>query len=84
MNVELPEWVYNLAASDLSFRESLRTLSQYSLVTPETDLDGFSIHPVVHIWSLHNIETKECREQISVYALCIVAEFASALSTDNS
>ncbi len=80
---ELPKWASELAVSELSFRACVRILSQYSLITPAADTDGFSIHPVVHSWSLHNVDS-ESRKTLREYALCVVARLASASKDDLS
>jgi tetratricopeptide (TPR) repeat protein len=62
-----------LAASKLSFRDSLSVLGHYSLVNPTEGSTAFSIHPVVHDWSLHNIKDEEAREALCARAIRIVA-----------
>jgi tetratricopeptide (TPR) repeat protein len=70
-----------IATDDLSFQDSVGVLAQYSLVNNTEGTGEFSIHPVVHDWSLYNIVDDQAREQLCVRAICIVAE--SILSSED-
>ena len=73
---------FSIAAEELSFQHSLSVLYQYSLVVSKAE-QGFSIHPVVHTWCLHNIAQMEAKEQLCGRAIGIVAGMApSSTSAD--
>jgi hypothetical protein len=63
-----------LATDGLSFQDSVGVLAQYSLVSNAEGTGEFSIHAVVHDWSLYNITDDQAREQLCVRAICMVAE----------
>ncbi|KAK3650355.1 hypothetical protein LTR56_006331 [Elasticomyces elasticus] len=62
-----------IATDELKFRDSLAVLCDYSLVVADDEGTGFSIHPVVHAWCLHNATRAERREQLCDRALLLVA-----------
>jgi hypothetical protein len=70
-----------IATDDLSFQDSVGVLAYYSLLNNTEGTGEFSIHPVVHDWSLYNIVDDQAREQLCVRAICIVAE--SILSSED-
>ncbi|KAK3613247.1 hypothetical protein LTR56_027995 [Elasticomyces elasticus] len=59
---------------ELSFQDSLGVLAQYSLINATAGGSGFSIHLVVHNWSLHNIAVREAREVLCARAIRMVAK----------
>ena len=63
----------SLQTDELSFQHSLSVLSHYSLVIANVD-EGFSIHPVVHEWCLHNIVLLKAKEHLCAQAIFMVAE----------
>ncbi|KAH7377114.1 P-loop containing nucleoside triphosphate hydrolase protein [Plectosphaerella cucumerina] len=49
-----PEWLRDLAASQVRFLEAVRLLLRYSMIeAPEDAEEGYSMHPVVHKWASH-------------------------------
>jgi tetratricopeptide (TPR) repeat protein len=64
----------SIAEDVLSFKDSVGVLAQYSLVNNTEGISNFSIHAVVHEWSLYNIVDDETKEQLCERAICIVAE----------
>lgn len=69
----------------LAFRHSVSLLSGYSLVVPDEDGQGFSIHPVVHKWCMHNITQLERRQQLSTEALrFVVAQIPQSVGSEYS
>ena len=62
------------ATSELSFQDSLGILAQYSLINASIGGASFSIHPVVHNWSLHNITDREVRGRLCAKAIRMVAK----------
>ena len=63
----------SLPTDELSFQHSLSMLSHYSLVIANVD-EGFSIHPVVHEWCLHNVVLMKKKEHLCAQAIFMVAE----------
>lgn len=63
-----------IAIDELSFHDSLGVLEQYSLVYKTEGMDSFSIHVVVHAWSLYNIVNDEVRERLCMQAIRMIAE----------
>jgi tetratricopeptide (TPR) repeat protein len=63
-----------IATNKLSFQDSVGVLAQYSLVNKTEGMGNFSIHAVVHEWSLYNIVDDQARERLCVRAICMVAE----------
>ncbi|KAK3643209.1 hypothetical protein LTR56_010356 [Elasticomyces elasticus] len=66
------EYAMAIATDRLRFRHSLGVLSDYSLIVADIEGRGFSIHPVVHAWCLHNVVSSETREQLCERALVLV------------
>jgi tetratricopeptide (TPR) repeat protein len=64
----------SIAGDELSFKDSVGVLVQYSLINKSEGTGSFSIHAVVHDWSLYNIVDDQTKEQLCVRAICIVAE----------
>jgi tetratricopeptide (TPR) repeat protein len=64
----------SIAGDELSFKDSVGVLVQYSLVNQSEGTGSFSIHAVVHDWSLYNIVDDQTKEQLCVRAIRIVAE----------
>jgi tetratricopeptide (TPR) repeat protein len=64
----------SLPRDKLSFRHAAGVLSQYSLVNNTEGTGSFSIHAVVHEWSLYNIADDQGRERLCVRAIRMVAE----------
>ncbi|KAK4898802.1 hypothetical protein LTR49_027737 [Elasticomyces elasticus] len=64
----------SIAMDELSFQDSLGVLVQYSLIDATTGGSSFSIHPVVHNCSLHNIAVRETRELLCSRAIRMVAK----------
>ena len=62
-----------LVADELSFLDAVGVLAEYSLVNSMEDTGRFSIHAVVHEWSLYNIADDETRERLCVRAIRMVA-----------
>jgi tetratricopeptide (TPR) repeat protein len=62
-----------LVADELSFLDAVGVLAEYSLVNSMDDPGRFSIHAVVHEWSLYNIADDETRERLCVRAIRMVA-----------
>ncbi|GAB7336818.1 hypothetical protein MBLNU13_g11326t2 [Cladosporium sp. NU13] len=62
-----------LVADELSFLDAVGVLAEYSLVNSMEDTGRFSIHAVVHEWSLYNIADDETRERLCVRAMRMVA-----------
>ncbi|GAB7336824.1 hypothetical protein MBLNU13_g11329t2 [Cladosporium sp. NU13] len=54
-----------IATNKLSFQDSVGVLAQYSLVNKTEGAGDFSIHAVVHDWSLYNIVDDQAREQFA-------------------
>jgi tetratricopeptide (TPR) repeat protein len=63
-----------IATNKLSFQDSVGVLAQYSLVNKTEGISRFSIHAVVHEWSLYNIVDDGAREQLCVRAIRMVAK----------
>jgi tetratricopeptide (TPR) repeat protein len=63
-----------IATNKLSFQDSVGVLAQYSLVNKTEGMSSFSIHAVVHEWSLYNIVDDGAREQLCVRAIRMVAK----------
>jgi tetratricopeptide (TPR) repeat protein len=61
-----------IATDELSFQDSVGVLAQYSLVNNNEGAGNFSIHAVVHDWSLYNIVDDQARERLCVRAIRIV------------
>jgi hypothetical protein len=49
-------------------------LAQYSLVNNIEGTDGFSIHSVVHEWSLYNVIDNQARERLCMQAIRMVVK----------
>jgi tetratricopeptide (TPR) repeat protein len=64
----------SIAGDELSFRDSIGVLVQYSLVNQSEGTGSFSIHAVVHDWSLYNIVDHQTKEQLCMRAIRMVAE----------
>jgi hypothetical protein len=64
----------SIATDDFSFQDSVGVLAQYSLVNNTEGMGYFSIHAVVHDWSLYNIVDDQARERLCVQAIRMVAE----------
>jgi tetratricopeptide (TPR) repeat protein len=64
----------SIAEDVLSFKDSVGVLAQYSLVNKTEGMSSFSIHAVVHEWSLYNIVDDRAREQLCVRAIRMVAK----------
>ena len=62
-----------LSGDDIMFFDCVRVLSQYSLVTGLTDKESYSIHSVLHAWSLHNVKLSGEEQLLSSFALRLVA-----------
>lgn len=62
-----------MATNKLSFQDSVGVLAQYSLVNNTEGAGNFSIHAVVHDWSLYNIVDDQAREQLCAQAVRMVA-----------
>ncbi|KAK5690099.1 hypothetical protein LTR17_026065 [Elasticomyces elasticus] len=69
----ISEDVIIIAADKLKFHHSLGVLSNYSLVVADIEGTGYSIHPVVHAWCLHNVARAEIGEQLRDRAIALVA-----------
>ncbi|KAK5684545.1 hypothetical protein LTS10_004415 [Elasticomyces elasticus] len=67
----------SVAMDELTFHHSLGVLSDYSLVDADTEGTGFSIHPVVHAWCLHNVTGADMREKLCDRALVLIASMIS-------
>jgi len=67
-----------IATNKLSFQDSVGVLAQYSLVNKTEGMSSFSIHAVVHEWSLYNIVDDRAREQLCVRAIRMVARSISS------
>jgi tetratricopeptide (TPR) repeat protein len=85
---ELVASVHKIGAGILShkltFRHILSLLSNYSLATPDVQNEGFSIHPVVHAWCLHNLITAEDKQRLCSRAMrLVVGVMPSSKSTDD-
>ncbi|KAK5711258.1 hypothetical protein LTR15_012548 [Elasticomyces elasticus] len=65
----ISEDVTIIATDKLKFLHSLEVLCSYSLVVADIEGTGFSIHPVVHAWCLHNAARGEMQEQLRDRAL---------------
>jgi hypothetical protein len=68
-----------IATNKLSFQDSVGVLAQYSLVNKTDGMSSFSIHAVVHEWSLYNIVNDRAREQLCVQAIRMVAKCVPSL-----
>jgi tetratricopeptide (TPR) repeat protein len=68
-----------IATNKLSFQDSVGVLAQYSLVNKTEGMSSFSIHAVVHEWSLYNIVDDGAREQLCVRAIRMVAKSIPSL-----
>ncbi|KAK5681394.1 hypothetical protein LTR17_027458 [Elasticomyces elasticus] len=77
------EGVATIATDELNFRHSLGVLSHYSLVVADVEGTGFSIHPVVHAWCLHNIACIEVREQLCGRAVRLIVEMIPSSDSDS-
>ncbi|KAK5729529.1 hypothetical protein LTR17_011832 [Elasticomyces elasticus] len=77
------EAVTIIATDELKFRHSLGVLCDYSLVVADVERTGFSIHPVVHAWCLHNAVRLEMREQFCDRALELVVGIISKHADDS-
>jgi tetratricopeptide (TPR) repeat protein len=64
----------SIATDELSFRDAVGVLAQYSLVNNNEGWGNFSIHAVVHKWSLYNIVDDQARERLCVRAISMVAK----------
>jgi tetratricopeptide (TPR) repeat protein len=64
----------SIATDELSFEDSVGVLAQYSLVNNIEERSSFSIHAVVHEWSLHNIINDQARERLCIKAIRMVAK----------
>jgi tetratricopeptide (TPR) repeat protein len=62
-----------LVTDELLFLDAVGVLAEYSLVNSMKDKDRFSIHSVVHEWSLYNITDDKTRERLCVRAIRMVA-----------
>jgi tetratricopeptide (TPR) repeat protein len=63
-----------IATDKLSFQDSVGVLAQYSLVNKTEGASNFTIHAVVHDWSLYNIVDDEDRERLCVRAIRMVSK----------
>jgi tetratricopeptide (TPR) repeat protein len=63
-----------IATNKLSFQDSVGVLAQYSLVNKTEGMSSFSIHAVVHEWSLYNIIDDQARKRLCVQAIRMVVE----------
>jgi hypothetical protein len=63
-----------LAKDELSFLDAIGVLAEYSLVNITEGTASFSIHAVVHNWSLYNIIDDHVRERLCIRAMRMVAE----------
>jgi hypothetical protein len=52
----------SIATDSLSFQDSVEVLAQYSLVNNTRETSNFSIHAIVHDWSLYHIVNDQTRE----------------------
>ena len=57
----------------LSFRDAVGVLAQYSLVNNTEETGRFSVHAVVHDWSLFNIADDQTRDRLCARAIRMVA-----------
>jgi tetratricopeptide (TPR) repeat protein len=64
----------SIAGDELSFKDSVGVLVQYSLVNRSEGTGSLSIHAVVHDWSLYNVIDDPTKGQLCVRAIRIVAE----------
>jgi tetratricopeptide (TPR) repeat protein len=64
----------SIATDELSFRDAVGVLAQYSLVNNNEGWGNFSVHAVVHKWSLYNIVDDQARERLCVRAISMVAK----------
>lgn len=62
-----------LVADELAFLDAVGVLAEYSLVNSMEDTGRFSIHAVVHEWSLYNIADDGSRERLCMRAIRMVA-----------
>lgn len=66
--------VGTIAIDELTFEDSLSVLTQYSLINAVDGTASFSIHPVLHEWSLHNVPDQTTREQLCSRAIRMIAK----------
>jgi tetratricopeptide (TPR) repeat protein len=64
----------SIATDELSFEDSVGVLAQYSLINNTEERSSFSIHAVVHEWSLHNIFEDQAKERLCIQAIRMVVE----------
>lgn len=67
------EDMLDFATDEPAFQDSLGVLAQYFLVNAIDGSAGFSIHPVMHRWTLHRIVDNKAREALCARAIRIVA-----------
>ncbi|KAI2623399.1 hypothetical protein GGS21DRAFT_339699 [Xylaria nigripes] len=73
-----PRWVAEVAKDELSFNETIRTLSEYGLVEISssvpglTESRGYSVHSCIHSWIIH-VLNQDWEEDLARVAMRCVA-----------
>ncbi|KAF1826804.1 uncharacterized protein K489DRAFT_125754 [Dissoconium aciculare CBS 342.82] len=67
--------------TEASLRHAIGSLKHYSLLSVGAEDARHFIHPVLHTWCLHNIESAEARQELLGRALQVVVSFAKGMPT---
>ncbi len=70
---ELPDWFFRCISDQFEFKKCTRFLTQYSFVTANIESSSFSVHSVLHRWSIHN--SNERKIQMVWLAVMVVARY---------
>ena len=65
-----PDWVQDLASSEVDFKRIMKSLLAYSLIESHEGRESYSVHPVVHDWCTETISRRQ--SDLMVAAIMIV------------
>jgi len=57
----VPDWLRRVAVDDMAFEEAMSNLLRFCLVFSKIGTSSYSVHPVLHLWSLHLPTTNDER-----------------------
>ena len=72
------EWIYEITKDEISFNDTIRTLSTYGLVEVDSSIDeviesrGYSVHSCVHSWMTH-VLNREWSIDLAKFAVSCIA-----------
>lgn len=72
-----PNWYLAIIGDEIAFQESLQVLVSSSLVSISATEVSFTMHPVLHDWSLHYVQESSSKGQLYAMAVCLVARLCS-------